>query len=465
MLSVMSNQWIISFGEFLDRFSYYGFLSIYILLAMSFSASSSSAIKEYGLYATFGFSLPTILGYFSDKWNQHYQVTIVGLLFFAASFFLMALYDTGASFIISATLVLLAIGCFKSNNLKIFIDHNDHPGKFNIYYALMTGGAVLGPLLFGYYYNLKNLTSPMLIAAFVSLVTFSVYVIRFNKSLMSDLKQIKKAIMMFGIMALLFFVILGSYYYDSIYDMYILSLIGMVFIIVKKINDFALIKKLMVLLLFSTLFFTTEVLISGILLLYVKNNIGEHFYSLYIPLPYFTMIFSVVSILSALCFSRYLMTLENRLFNFHYYKLLLGGIFGAISMFLIFLSHRSNVNLGLLIVLISLFFIGVADFLITPSILSYLAQFSSEKIKSALYSLWFMSISLSAYISMKLFNLGVLISSPKNSVDHYLMTFLLAGLLLIFILPLMTLLKFKSPLKILCLDPSIESRGDEERSS
>ena len=176
----MNNQWIVSFGEFLDRFAYYGFISVYILLAISFTSSSSTAIKEYSLYATFGFSLPTILGYFSDKWGQHYM------------------------------------------------------------------------------------------------------------------------------------------------------------------------------------------------------------------------------------------------------------------------SHQPNVNLGLICVSSSLFFIGLADFLIVPSILSYLSLFSLDKIKSALYSLWFISISLSAYISTLLFNTGTLLSAQKNNgPNHYLITFLLTGLLLLLVLPVMAPLKGK----------------------
>ena len=218
----------------------------------------------------------------------------------------------------------------------------------------------------------------------------------------------------------------------------------MVIIIVNKIHDFALIKKLMALLLFSSLFFTTEVLASGILLLYVKNTLGTHFYSITLPLPYYTMILSLVAILSTLVFSKYLMSLENKITNFHYYKLTIGGLVGAVSMFLVVFSHQTNSNLGLSLVFLSLILIGFADFIIIPSILSYLALFSSEKIKSALYSLWFMSIALSAYISIKLFTLATLVSNPQqNSPDRYLMTFLFTGILLLLVLPFLALLKLK----------------------
>ena len=440
----MNKQLIISSGEFLDRLCYYGFLSIYILLAMHFTKSTHEAIKQYSLYCTFGFSLPIVLGYFSDKWDLHYPITVLGFLLFTASFFILINHHDNVMFIISSALILLAIGCFKSNNLKVFVDHNDHAGKFNIYYAFMTAGSIAGPLLFGYYYNIKNISTPAAITICLAAFMCVIYMFYFWKKIIGELKNRKNLVFMIGIMLSLITFILGSYYSSNIYDAYIITLISIVIIIFKGINDKVLVKKLIALLTFSSIFFITEILSSGILLLYIKNNLGSHFYAITIPIPYFTVIFSLIAIFLALSFSRYLISLESKVFNLHYYKLLIGGILGIISMLLLQLSNQDNANLGLLIVLLSLFFLGIADFLIAPSIYNYLSLLSTEKIKSTLYSLFFMSISLSAYLSVKLFTLTTIVF-PQNdhSQKHYLMTFLLSGILLLFALPLLAPLKLK----------------------
>ena len=223
--------------------------------------------------------------------------------------------------------------------------------------------------------------------------------------------------------------------------MYIITLIIIVIVIFKSINDKILIKKLIALLAFSSIFFITEMLSSGILLLYIKSTLGSHLYSMTIPIPYFTVIFSLVAIFLAFIFSRYLISLENKVFNLHYYKLLVGGILGVISMLLLLFSNQHNINAGLLIVLLSLFFLGIADFLIAPSIYAYLSMLSTEKIKSALYSLFFMSISFSAYLSVKLYAFANIIPYHQSSSYHYLITFLFSGILLLCALPFIRPLK------------------------
>lgn len=439
----MKNQIIASAGEFIDRFAYYGYLSIYTLLAIALNHSTNSAIKEYGLYGTFGFSLPTLIGYFSDKWKQHYTATLMGLAFFVLAFTLFIIYHNHAGFIISSSLLLVGIGCFKSNNLKVFSDHSDHQGRLNIYYAFMTAGSIAGPLLFGYYFNAKNTATPMLITAIISLLALIFYGLSFKINIWHELKN-SKYIQMIATIMLVLFITIASYRYNSIYSIYLMILFVMVLVIFKHIDIPGLKKKLVILLLFSTLFFVTEMLACGILLLYIKDYIGTTLYSIPIPLPYFTIVLSIIAILLSFACSNKLMRMENKIINFHYYKLILGGLLGALSMFLMLLSHQDSKNLNLLIILLSLFILGTADFLIAPSILAYLTQLATDKMKSSLYSLWFMSIALSSYLSVKLFDLSHMIKQTQhNYYNPYFITFFLSGLLILITIPFMKALKLE----------------------
>jgi dipeptide/tripeptide permease len=437
----MRNQIITSIGEFVDRFAYYGYISIYVLLAIALTHSSGIAIREYGLYGTFGFSLPTVIGYLSDKWKQHYTTTLLGLVFFIIACTTLMIHYTHTGFIVSSALLLLGIGCFKSNNLKVFSDHIDHQGRLNIYYAFMTAGSIVGPLIFGYYFNVNDTTTALLITALLSLFMLITYGISFKKNLCDELKH-NKCILMFTATVSVLLIIIASYHYNGVYNSYLFILSVMVLIIFKQINIPGLRKKLIILLLFSTVFFTSEMLTFGVLLLYIKNHVGTRFYSINIPLPYFTIILSVVAILCSLGFSKKLIRMENKITNIHYYKLILGGFLGALSMLLRLLSYQKIENINILIILSSLFILGIADFLIAPSILAYLAQFATEKIKSSLYSLWFMSIALSSYLSVKLFNISNIIQyAQHNHYNNYYFTFLLSALLILLTLPFMRILK------------------------
>lgn len=439
----MKNQVITSIGEFIDRFAYYGYLSIYTLLAIALSHSSTTAIKEYGLYGTFGFSLPTVIGYFSDRWEQHYTTTLLGLIFFIFAFLAFITHDNHVGFIISSALLLVGVGCFKSNNLKVFSDHNDHQGRLNIYYAFMTAGSIAGPLLFGYYFNVNNTKTPMFITAIVSLLALISYSLSFKVNLWNELRN-KKCAQITATIILVLCTTIASYIYSTVYSIYLIALLMVVLIIFKHIDTPGLKKKLIILLAFSAMFFITEVLACGILLLYMKNYIGTALYGIHIPLPYFTIILSVIAILCSLIFSNRLISIENKTINFHYHKLMLGGLLGALSMFLILFSRQHSENLNLLIILFSLFILGISDFLIAPSILAYLTQFSTDKIKSSLYSLWFMSIALSSYLSVKLFNLSHMIEKMKhNHYNYYLITFFMSGLLILLTMPFMGALKLK----------------------
>ncbi|MCS7036162.1 MAG: peptide MFS transporter [Saprospiraceae bacterium] len=149
--------------ELWERFSYYGMRAILVLYMVAKATEEVKNrglgfddAKAYGIYAAYGalvYLTPIIGGYFADKMMGYRQAIIWGAILMAAGQFTLFL-DNKATFFIGLALLVVGNGFFKPNISSMigkFYGAGDprRDGAFTIFYMGINIGAFLTPLTCG----------------------------------------------------------------------------------------------------------------------------------------------------------------------------------------------------------------------------------------------------------------------------------------------------------------------------
>jgi POT family proton-dependent oligopeptide transporter len=147
--------------ELWERFSYYGMRAILVLYMVSSIASNNHGFgfadeKAFGIYAAYGalvYLTPIVGGVFADKLMGFRNAIIWGAILMAAGQFTLFL-DNEATFYIGLALLVVGNGFFKPNISSMigkFYKEGDsrRDGAFTIFYMGINIGAFLTPLTCG----------------------------------------------------------------------------------------------------------------------------------------------------------------------------------------------------------------------------------------------------------------------------------------------------------------------------
>lgn len=145
--------------ELWERFSYYGMraiLVLYMISELSKGGFGYEDAKAYGIYGAYGalvYLTPILGGYFADKMMGFRKAIIWGSLLMAAGQFTLFL-DNQTTFFIGLALLVVGNGFFKPNISSMigkFYKQGDprRDGAFTIFYMGINIGAFLTPLTCG----------------------------------------------------------------------------------------------------------------------------------------------------------------------------------------------------------------------------------------------------------------------------------------------------------------------------
>ncbi|MCB0663720.1 MAG: peptide MFS transporter, partial [Saprospiraceae bacterium] len=148
--------------ELWERFSYYGMRALLVLYMIAKISTDTdggfgySDAKAYGIYGAYGalvYLTPIIGGYFADKMMGFRKAIIWGALLMAAGQFTLFM-DTEVTFFIGLSLLVIGNGFFKPNISSMigrFYPEGDprRDGAFTIFYMGINIGAFLAPLTCG----------------------------------------------------------------------------------------------------------------------------------------------------------------------------------------------------------------------------------------------------------------------------------------------------------------------------
>ncbi len=171
--------------ELWERFSYYGMRAILVLYMTAELMRGGFAYDDataYGIYAAYGalvYLTPIIGGYFADKIMGFRQAIIWGALLMAAGQFTLFL-DNETTFFIGLTLLVIGNGFFKPNissMIGTFYPQGDprRDGAFTIFYMGINIGAFLTPLTCGTIGEIEGWKYGFLTAGIGMMVGFFVF--------------------------------------------------------------------------------------------------------------------------------------------------------------------------------------------------------------------------------------------------------------------------------------------------
>ena len=180
---------ILFFTELWERFSYYGMRAILVLYLTAETTdmmnpglgwSSKEALALYGWYGLFVYFTGIFGGYIADNWLGQKKSVLLGGVFIVAGQFALAVNDM-TSFYLGLFLLVCGVGLLKPNistmvgSLYKAGDARRDSG-FTIFYIGINIGAVLAPLVVGYYGEMVDWHLGFSLAGFGMILGQVVYV-------------------------------------------------------------------------------------------------------------------------------------------------------------------------------------------------------------------------------------------------------------------------------------------------
>ena len=141
--------------ELWDRLSFYGLSSMLVLfLSTHFHYSNKSIYGIYGVFTSLTFLMPTISGYFADRYFNHIESIMIGIALVITGNFLLIIFTLHTVFL-GLSLTILGIGFIKPNNPTLigFLYTGADKRKdeaFTLFYMGMNLGAIVGPIIYGF---------------------------------------------------------------------------------------------------------------------------------------------------------------------------------------------------------------------------------------------------------------------------------------------------------------------------
>lgn len=200
--------YILSFTSMWERFSYYGmraFLILYMandimlgekghLGGLGFSDGYAGIV--YGVFNGMCYLLPLLGGWLSDRYlGERRSVLIGGILIMIGHFTLAT--DAGLfPFYTGLTILAIGNGFFKPTTITMIGDLYEQGDKrrdsaFTIYYMIFNGGAILAPILCGYFGETYGYKYGFLTAGIGMFIGLVIYVIS-GKKYLGDLGMVAK---------------------------------------------------------------------------------------------------------------------------------------------------------------------------------------------------------------------------------------------------------------------------------
>ena len=435
------NLSILIFGEFCDRFNYYGIQSVLILyLINSFLFSKNYSITLYGVYSSLGFISPIIGGYFADRFACRSHLILLGiLLILFGDYFL--LFHTDNMLFLGLALIIGGIGLFKSNNAVLFgALYNDAPTKrdaaFTLYYASMNAGAIAGPAVYGTLALALGWKCGFLASIFGFVISLALYLWRFRFFKTTTIQQTssfifpKIILIGTGLCAAVYCCFQFNQYFNILIAISVLLIVIYLLYLIKPLShpDKRKLTLLILAMCFGLFFYAVSLQVSSTLLLYINGDVNTRLFGFTIPSQYFMSLYPLLIILSAPFLAKYWTkhSQKNRQSSALVFRINLSLYLAAASFIILALSAiaSSQFHAQMLLILISLLVLAIGELAIGPIVTSAVTYLAPEKQHGIFMGLWYLFIGYSAYASSLIAKLMNVTSSEHHA---YFSMFMLVG--------------------------------------
>lgn len=454
---------VLFFTEMWERFSYYGMRALLVLYLIQqlFVNLETSKTVAYGIFAAYGslvYMSPFIGGLIADKYLGHRKAVVFGAIMMAIGHFVMAV-ENEMFLYIALSFLIIGNGFFKPNMPTILsglYDKKDarRDGGFTIYYMSVNLGAFFSPILcgivgetYGWHYGFGIAGIGMLAGLFIFL-KFG-HIIDYHESIdketgekkleyrplgeVPNKENLSQKILGFSkeiwIYTLCVVSVLGIAFLVKNYELitYVifplsLGILGVIFIIAlrsPKIERDRLFV-ILILLLFTTLFFSFFEQAGSSLTLFASENVNRNFLGSVIPASLFQSVNPMFILIFASPLSILWMQLAQRQkepstpFKFALGILLLSLGFLILGVAPQFISMQTIVEgdsvmkivaVPAIFLVFSYLFQTLGELCLSPIGLSMVTRLAPAKIVGMVLGAWYLSSSLAFQVGGLIANL------------------------------------------------------------
>ena len=420
--------YMLFFAEMWERFSFYGMralLTLYLTLQLFEDlADPEKKAKAIGIYAAYGalvYTTPFFGGLLADKLLGYRKSVIIGAVLMTIGHLVMAI-ETEFFLYIALSILIIGNGFFKPSVSSIVggLYKPDDPrrdGGFTIFYMGINLGATLAPLacgaigeMFGWSYGFALAGVGM----FVGLLVFSKGQHKLEKTngVPPNMEKLKKKIMglsmevliwLGAFVSVIIFALLVKYYHVThlILGPFVLIVLGYIFVTALRSEkeERERMFVILILLLFTTLFWTFFEQAGSSITLFTNENVNRSFFGLFdVPTTVFQSFNPAFIILLGPMFAKLWLSLNKKgkepstplKFALGIFQLGLGFlamVFGAT-----FLTEENGiVVIPMLFVVLGYLLHTTGELCLSPVGLSMVTKLAPKRIGAMVMGAWFLS--------------------------------------------------------------------------
>lgn len=411
--------YVLSFTSMWERFSYYGMRAFLILYMVNDMTNPESghlgglnfedgfAGLVYGVFNGMCYLLPLLGGYLSDRYLGERRSIFIGGLLIMFGHFTLATDAGQIPFFTGLTLLAVGNGFFKPTTVTLIGDLYEQGDKrrdsaFTIYYMIFNGGAILAPIICGYFGPTYGYRYGFLAAGIGMAIGLIIYLI-LGKIYLGDMGKTAKHKLM------------AQHQEQQVKSQKIPF--------TKEESDRI---RVIIVLLFLVIFFWASFEQAGSTLnLYTQKFINKRIFNWEIPTPWFQSINPIYVVLLSPVFSWLWLFLNKKGKNPSTPKKMAYGmiILGLGFLFMMGAVHQRGgenadpqVQASLLWLLSFYLFSTIGELFVSPIGLSMVTKLAPERLSSFFMGVWFLSF----FIAHLLGGLAVGIMSNLGAMTLFL---------------------------------------------
>lgn len=416
---------LLSLGEIVERFAYFGLFTILVLkLHYIFKDSDQTAFTVFAVFTALSYSALVLGGYITDRYLSPYQAIVLGGILLTVGNLLLA-SNMHNTFLLGMAFSIMGTAMFKVNSTtlvgKLNYPTNDIKERaYTIFYSAMNLGGLLGALVYGFIIEFFGWSASFYLNIVLFIIITSVIAFNHNiKRFHQTTKPLLKPLIIIGLLILIlfccfYFIKLSYWLIGSIWLIIVLS-----FIIYLRRQNKAIQKHLYLILLLNTccvFFFSCSFQVASSITLFIQREVHRQIAGLTIPTSSFSALDPLFVVLMAPIFVWLWQHLAKRnIIPKVTTKIAIGILLAGLSFVLLFFiaQHTQQQTLTLIGIVIANLLLGAGEICVSPAVLSAINDYAPVNLQSTMVGSWFMFIAIAGIVAGQLAQL-----SDVNAVRH-----------------------------------------------
>lgn len=419
--SPFGNQRMLYFiagGSLLERFSFYGVLTILIFYAEKFlQLTTGQSYAIYGTYAALAFGLPVFGGLLGDRLLGVKTSIFLGLFLLIIGNFLLAL-NSALGFYVGLASILTGSGCYKSNaaafvgELHHQVKHSIRERGFTFLYLSMNVGAMLGGIIYASFVANNHWHIGFLISSTLLLINTIVLLIH-HKQITSDKKLTFNTMLLkaLPLLVVAWWLIFSGLIHPNLVGWGLsILLVGIIGYGVRLAGGYSTDTKknltiLVVLYSFGMCFFIASLQVTGSINVFIATFTQPILWGKAIPQLIFSSLypFAVIAMAPVLAYVWYLLKKQNIEVSTTS-KITLGLWFGvfafvAFTMMVLFSHKVAHFAPALAWIVVGNLLLGAGELVIFPGLLALTSQLTPTGFRGFMMGFCYLFVAIAGYLS------------------------------------------------------------------